>query len=137
MMTRVAALEDLPDFPGPAHLAVGVFDGVHLGHREVLGLALREARRANGVAGVLTFDLGPSRIFRPENWVRPLLDPRLKDALPGRALLGLDFVVHHRFDREFAAMPAEAFLPWLRSRLPRLAAAHGWREFPLRRLSFR
>lgn len=122
MFTSVSEFSALPPFAGPVHLAVGVFDGVHLGHREVLGLAVRNAKSAGGMAGVLTFDPHPSRLFRPENPTLLLVDAKQKDELLAGA--GLDFVVHHRFDREFAAMPAEDFLPWLRARLPGLSSLY-------------
>lgn len=123
----VSAFEQLPAPAGPVHLAVGMFDGVHLGHREVLGLAVRNARAAGGVAGVLTFEPHPSRVFRPESPTLLLVDSAQKDELLAAA--GLDFVVHHRFDREFAAMPAEEFLPWLRARTPGLAAVYVGENF--------
>jgi riboflavin kinase / FMN adenylyltransferase len=122
VFTRVADFSELPPIAGPVHLAVGVFDGVHLGHREVLGLAVRNAKASAGVAGVLTFDPHPSRLFRPENPTLLLVDPKQKDEL--LAGVGLDFVVHHRFDLEFAALPAEEFLPWLRERLPNLSSLY-------------
>lgn len=122
-----SAFEQLPAPAGPVHLAVGMFDGVHLGHREVLGLAVRNARAAGGVAGVLTFEPHPSRVFRPESPTLLLVDSAQKDELLAAA--GLDFVVHHRFDREFAAMPAEEFLPWLRARTPGLAAVYVGENF--------
>ena len=118
----VSAFDRLPTVSGPVHLAVGMFDGVHLGHREVLGLAVRHAQAAGGVAGVLTFDPHPSRVFRPESPTLLLVDAAQKDEL--LAGVGLGFVVHHAFDRAFAAMPAEDFLPWLRERVPGLAALY-------------
>ena len=123
----VTNFDRLPAFSGPVHLAVGMFDGVHLGHREVLGLAVRNAKATGGVAGVLTFDPHPSRVFRPESPTLLLVDAAQKDELLAGA--GLDFVVHHRFDREFAAMPAEEFLPWLRARVPGLAAVYVGENF--------
>ena len=127
MLVSVAAFGELPPVPGPVHLAVGVFDGVHLGHREVLGLALAGAARSGGPAGVLTFSPHPSRLFRPSEPVRMLLPPAVMDGL--LASLGLAFVVRHPFDRAFAALPAEEFLPWLKSRLPALAGLYVGENF--------
>ena len=56
--------------PGPLHLAIGMFDGVHLGHRAVIEAAVQSARRSGGVAVVLTFWPHPSTIFRPEHATR-------------------------------------------------------------------
>lgn len=126
-LCSVTTFDRLPPFAGPVHLAVGMFDGVHLGHREVLGLAVRNAQSGGGAAGVLTFDPHPSRLFRPHDPTLLLVDAAQKDELLAGA--GLDFVVHHHFDRDFAALPAEDFLPWLRARLPGLAALYVGENF--------
>ena len=113
----------------PLHLAIGIFDGVHLGHRAVIESALHSARREGGLAGVLTFDPHPSRIFRPENPVRLLMPVGLKTRF-FREKLGVDFVVQEPFTREFAAVATEAFLPRLRAALPQLHAVYvgeNWR----------
>ncbi len=54
------------------HLAIGMFDGVHLGHRAVVEAAAVSARQAHGIAAALTFDPHPSRLLRPDKAV-PLL----------------------------------------------------------------
>ena len=56
----------------PLHLAIGIFDGVHLGHRAVIEAAVQSARRSDGIAAVLTFSPHPSFLFRPENH-KPLI----------------------------------------------------------------
>jgi riboflavin kinase/FMN adenylyltransferase len=50
----------------PLHLAVGMFDGVHLGHRAVIGAAVEAAREDGGIAAALTFWPHPSVLFRPQ-----------------------------------------------------------------------
>jgi len=113
----------------PLHLAIGMFDGVHLGHQAVTESAQQSARREGGLAGVLTFDPHPSRLFRPENPVRLLMPVELKTWFLQKRL-GIDFVVQEPFTREFAAIEAEAFLPRLRAALPQLHAVYvgeNWR----------
>lgn len=113
----------------PLHLAIGMFDGVHLGHQAVIESAQHSARREGGLAGVLTFDPHPSRLFRPENPVRLLMPVELK-AWFLQQRLGVDFVVEEPFTREFAAVAAEDFLPRLRAALPNLHALYvgeNWR----------
>ena len=61
--TRIA---DLAALPGPVVLAIGVFDGVHPGHRAVIERAMRDAADLGGTACVVTFDPHPARILRPE-----------------------------------------------------------------------
>ena len=114
--------------PGPVHVAVGMFDGVHLGHRAVIEAAVQSARRIGGRSVVLTFDPHPSVLFRPEDPVRLILSTEEKVRLIGA--LGVDAVVVQPFTREFASVEADDFLPFLRRRLPGLAAVYvgeNWR----------
>lgn len=121
-----AAAELLPS--RPLHLAVGMFDGVHLGHRAVLEAAVVSARRTGGVAAALTFDPHPSRLVRPDRAV-PLIQP--VDIKVDRMLrAGLDTVITQTFTRDFAAMEAEAFLVDLKKALPQLQSVYvgeNWR----------
>jgi riboflavin kinase/FMN adenylyltransferase len=114
--------------PKPLHLAIGMFDGVHLGHRAVIEAAVSSARRSGGLAGVLTFRPHPSVLFRPTSPTRLILDgPNQARQL---ASLGVDVLLTHPFTREFAALKAEEFLPWLKRYLPELAAVYvgeNWR----------
>lgn len=111
----------------PVHLAIGMFDGVHVGHRAVIAGAVAGARACGGMAGVLTFHPHPSVLFRPEDPTRLILSPALK----GERLLelGVEVVITERFTREVAAVPAEEFVPWLRRQLPGLAAIHVGENF--------
>jgi len=102
-----------PGRPVPAALrgrvlALGNFDGVHLGHAELARIAGAIASRQGTRAAALTFEPHPRTVFRPEQPVFRLTPEPVKVAL--LAELGLDpsFVV--RFDRTVAAIPAEAFV---------------------------
>ena len=112
----------------PLHLAIGMFDGMHLGHRAVVESALRSARRAKGLAVALTFDPHPSRVLRPDAAVAMIqpVEARVDALLQG----GLDAVIVHPFTRDYAMIEAGEFLPHLRARLPALAAIYvgeNWR----------
>ena len=112
----------------PLHLAIGMFDGVHLGHQSVIESAIHSARRSGGLAGVLTFTPHPSVLFRPENPTPLLMPLPMKRAVLGR--LGIDFLVEQNFSREYAAIEAAGFLAHLRRHLPKLAAVYvgeNWR----------
>ena len=114
--------------PRPLHLAIGMFDGVHLGHQSVIASALHSARNSGGLAGVLTFWPHPSAVFRPESPTRLLMPPEMKRAVLAR--LGIDFLIEQKFSREFAGTEAREFVPWLRRCLPQLAAVYvgeNWR----------
>jgi riboflavin kinase / FMN adenylyltransferase len=112
----------------PLHLAIGMFDGVHLGHHAVVEAALQSARRSCGLAAVLTFYPHPSALFRPDQPTRLILEPATKARLLLR--LGIDAVITHPFTPDFARITAEEFLPWLKQRLPSLAGIYvgqNWR----------
>jgi len=112
----------------PLHLAIGMFDGVHLGHQSVIESAIHSARRSGGLAGVLTFWPHPSVLFRPDNPTRQMLPPAQKRRVLGG--LGIDFLIEQNFTRDYAAIPAGEFLPHLRRHLSQLAAIYvgeNWR----------
>ncbi len=112
----------------PLHLAIGMFDGVHMGHRAVIDAAVRSARRSGGIAAVLTFDPHPSRLFRPEDPVRLIMDRERRVA--ALLALGVAAVIIQPFNAEFAAIEAEGFLPFLRASLANLHTVYvgeNWR----------
>jgi riboflavin kinase/FMN adenylyltransferase len=106
----------------PLHLAIGMFDGVHLGHRTVVEAAVQAAREGGGLSGVLTFNPHPSAIFNPEKHTRLIMDPSSKAHLLQR--LGIDVVITEPFTREFARIEAGKFLPAVKEALPGLAAVY-------------
>ena len=104
------------------HLAIGAFDGVHLGHRAVLHSAREAARADGGIVGVLTYDPHPSKVLRPESSV-PLIftraqkDDRLTEA-------GAQVIHHEKFDRAHASIEAADFPKWLKQTFPQLKSLH-------------
>ena len=94
--------------PGPVFLAIGVFDGVHLGHRAVIARALEDARAAGGTPVVVTFDPHPVRVLRPER------APRLLTSTPHKLrlirALGMGHLLVIPFDLTFAATPPDVFI---------------------------
>ena len=116
------------DSEKPIHLAIGMFDGVHLGHRKVIERAVAAARQSGGVSGVLTFWPHPSRLFRPDDPSRMILCPETKRLELGRQ--GVDFIIEEAFTHGFAAIEAERFMEVLTTAMPRLATVHAgenWR----------
>ena len=94
---KVTALPDLEPGSGPRSVAIGTFDGVHLGHREVI----------RGSDTVLTFDPHPLSVIHPEATPKLLNTFAVKRDLI--AALGVDELVVIPFDREFASREAEEF----------------------------
>ncbi len=90
------------------NLAIGVFDGVHLGHQRVIRQACEEARSTGGLAVALTFDPHPIRVLRPDQ------APALLTSTPHKLVLlqqqGLDACLLIHFDKAFAATTAEVFV---------------------------
>ena len=112
----------------PGHLAIGMFDGVHLGHRAVIEAAVQSARRSGGVAVVLTFWPHPSALFQPDRPRLLIMDTAVKTRL--LLSLGADAVITQPFTPDYARIEAEEFLPHLKKHLPQLAAVYvgeNWR----------
>ena len=100
-------LAELPAI-GPAVVTLGVFDGVHLGHRAILAVTRAAAveRQARSVA--LVFDPPPDELLRPGQLV-PRLAP-LEMNLSRIAALGIDHAIPVRFDEPLRELSPEAFL---------------------------
>ncbi len=112
----------------PVHLAIGMFDGLHRGHKLVIESAIRAAKASSGVCGALTFWPHPSRLFRPQDPARMILSPEIKRLELGK--LGLDFIVEEPFTRAFSEIEADAFMRHLRGLAPQIASVHAgenWR----------
>lgn len=88
-------------------LTIGNFDGVHYGHRALLGRVRDEAARLGVPACVYTFEPPPRRVLQPEQSPPRILNLEDKVALLGQA--GIDHVVVERFDLELAAQSPEWF----------------------------
>ena len=95
---KVTSLPEAARADGPRKVAIGTFDGVHLGHREVI--------RGNDT--VLTFDPHPMSVVRPEATPKLVMPfPIKRDLIAG---LGVEELVVIPFDREFASRGAEEFV---------------------------
>ena len=89
----------LPDArPRPRHVAIGTFDGVHVGHQAVI----------DDADTVLTFDPHPLEILHPPAAPKLIMSGEVKrDVIDG---LGVDEMVVIPFDEEFSTIPAEGFI---------------------------
>ncbi len=118
-MLTVTDISDVPAKKKPLVLAMGCFDGVHLGHQKVISTAVEQAKQLGGEAWVYTFDPHPAKVLVPEK------APPLISAKPCRLRqvesLGVDGVIRIPFTREFAALTPDEFLTDLITKAPSLA----------------
>lgn len=120
-------LEKLAELREPMHLAIGVFDGVHIGHQEVITRAVKAAETHGGTAGLLTFDPHPIRVIAPDKAPTSLLatlDHKAK--IVGD--LGIQLFIPIHFDAVFARIEASDFLEKLTAAPIRtIAVGEDWR----------
>jgi riboflavin kinase/FMN adenylyltransferase len=104
----VYGLGEFPrDTPSPV-LALGMFDGVHLGHARVLGLARARAQAVGGRTVAVTFEPHPLEVLRPS--AAPVLLTLLGERLALLEALGVDIVLVVAFDIAFSQMPAQIWM---------------------------
>jgi riboflavin kinase/FMN adenylyltransferase len=107
-MQIVRGLDALPLDHRPCVVTVGFFDGVHLGHREVIRRTVEAAAERGMRSVAVTFDRHPREILTPGS------EPRLLTTVERRAELidgcGIDVLVVLAFDRDFSVVPAERFV---------------------------
>jgi riboflavin kinase/FMN adenylyltransferase len=116
---RLHASQPMPEALRGAVIALGNFDGFHLGHQAVAGEAVRWAREQGRPAIIATFDPHPVRHFKPDAPPFRLTTLDQREALFTAA--GADAMLVFGFDAAMAAMPADAFVRDLLS--ARLGAA--------------
>jgi riboflavin kinase / FMN adenylyltransferase len=91
------------------HIAIGHFDGVHVGHQAVIGSAVESARRSGKQAAVMTFHPHPKEVLGRGERYGTALTP-LEEKLRRFEALGIDTTYVVEFDHAFAAVSAEAFV---------------------------
>ena len=107
-MLRLTAIEELKKLERPLHLALGVFDGVHLGHRAVIEVAVEGARASGGVPGAMTFEPHPIQVLAPDRAPRRIL-ASLEHKENLLEELGVEVLLVLEFTNELAQQPADEF----------------------------
>ncbi|MGH2671640.1 MAG: bifunctional riboflavin kinase/FAD synthetase [Actinomycetota bacterium] len=107
-MDIVRGLEALPLPDGPSVVTIGFFDGVHLGHQEVIRRTVEAAEERDARSVAVTFDRHPREILTPGD------EPRLLTTVERKASLieacGIDVLVVLEFTDEFSHISAEDFV---------------------------
>lgn len=89
-------------------LAIGFFDGVHLGHQQIIRQTIADARQQNAISLVLTFDRHPATVVAPAR--APGLIYPLPQKIRTIETLQADALLLLHFDRALSELPAEEFL---------------------------
>jgi riboflavin kinase/FMN adenylyltransferase len=105
VMMRLDHRQPIPDALRGAVLALGNFDGFHLGHQAVVGEAVSWAREQGRPCIVATFDPHPMRHFKPQTAPFRLTTLDQRQELFGQA--GADAMLVFHFDSDMASQPAE------------------------------
>ena len=126
-METLRSIPELSELRGPVFLAIGVFDGVHLGHQAVISTSAEHARAANGTPVVVTFDPHPEKLLRPEAAPHLLTATSHKIALIRN--LGVGHLLIISFGKQFAATEPEDFVQQLVKHskpLREICVGHEW-----------
>ena len=107
-MQRWRGLEHLPSGWGRCVLTIGVFDGVHRGHRELISRAVELAAKRDLPSVVMTFDPHPSEVVRPGSHPAQLTTLKRRADLVEE--LGVDVFCVLPFTPELSRMPADVFV---------------------------
>ncbi len=121
------SLAELPPARDSASFAIGFFDGVHLGHQEVIRHCIAQARSSSGRSIVVTFDRHPQAILNPRH-APPLIYP-LSKRLRLFASLGADDALVIPFDVSFSRQTGDQFIQSIAHRCSPIASITVGRAF--------
>ncbi len=118
-MKRIRNISNLPSIARPVVLAMGCFDGVHLGHQKVISTAVEQAKARGGEAWVFTFNPHPAKVLVPEK-APPLISAQTC-RLRKLEELGVNGVIEIPFDKTYAHLDPSEFLSNLWKKIPVLS----------------
>lgn len=112
-MEIITSLEQLHSFAAPCVVALGTFDGLHLGHLDVIGTAKQEAKHTGAKLAVFTFSNHPLEWINPAHVPVALVTPAVKLQLLEN--LGVDVLIDFPFNQLVADLLPQQFLERLRA----------------------
>lgn len=107
-MRLYKGMTELPAPPVNAVATIGNFDGVHLGHRDLVGKIVANAKKIGGTSVVITFRPHPHFVLRPTE--APLLLNTYEEKLALLADSGVDVIIEEPFSREFSNITPDQFV---------------------------
>lgn len=107
-MKLIRGINNIPPLSGERVLTIGNFDGVHLGHQQVIQQLLAQSRRLNLVSTVMLFEPQPMEFFAGIK--APARISSFRDKYQQLAALGIDELLVMRFGQQFAQMSAATFI---------------------------
>ena len=107
-MLQLTNPKHLPEDFADTAVAIGKFDGIHLGHQQLIHELVELSEEAGLAAAILTFDRHPRSVLNPSSTPAPLIGPAQKAELLEEA--GVDVVLTATFDHDMADLTPEEFV---------------------------
>ena len=100
-------------------MAIGTFDGVHIGHQAIMKSTIERAKTENGVSAVYTFYPHPTFITHPQS-PKPMIISRIKKYEIIKNI-GIDVIIEQNFDKKFSEKSPVEFVEFLEKIFPTLS----------------
>ena len=103
----------------PLFMAIGTFDGVHIGHQAIMKSTIERSKAENGVSAVYTFYPHPTFITHPQS-PKPMIISRIKKYEIIKNI-GIDVIIEQNFDKKFSEKSPAEFVEFLVKTFPTLS----------------